>query len=670
MTLLLLTVLLIVSVILWQRVEALQLRVYALELDARGPVQTAFRQHEWATPPLQEAWRPQPQPEVEQPGDLPPAPAMPEPQPPEPALEDISAWPEDVAAAQPARRFGFEDIFGRYLPIWAGGITLAIAGFLIVKYSIDAGLLSPVIRVILGLLFGTGLIAGAEAALRRDDIARDPRIRQALSGAGIATLYASVLVAANLYHLIGPMTAFGGLAATTLLAALLSMRFGAPSAVLGLVGGLAAPALVGSTEPNVPLLASWLALTVGGLSVLGRRQRWWWLGALAVAGGFGWGILLIASELRDTAAILSVGTLTLLLSIIFPLLLVGPEGKVLRVGAALAGCAQMAAIVAIGGFAPLDWGLFALLSVALIWLSRRETMLADSPVVGLGVGILLTMAWLIPRPMELATILTIGALIYGVPAAWRLWRTNGRLGDAVQIAVIALAVTLVPAGHFWSQMDRGDFAPLALLGAVIAGGMAMLGWRNASRGEDSRFAILATAGIGMAAVAAGLVAPVWALAPVVAIAAVIALLFGRVAADSRIGGAAGAFAVAALVLLIAYDPNQIVRTIGLSTSALPLTAVMRWTIGAAAALAFARWSDDAPIRRAAEALSALLLYVAAAQLLPSPWLALVPAGMLAALALPGLRWPLRRCWRPGGQSSRRSLGQPALAALLSAHRSS
>jgi uncharacterized membrane protein len=57
-------------------------------------------------------------------------------------------------------------------------------------------------------------------------------------------------------------------------------------------------------------------------------------------------------------------------------------------------------------------------------------------------------------------------------------------------------------------------------------------------------------------------------------------------------------------------------------------------------LAFARWSEDAPVRRAAEALSALLLYVVAAQILPPLWLALVPAGMMAAFALTGRNAPL------------------------------
>ena len=84
-----------------------------------------------------------------------------------------------------------------------------------------------------------------------------------------------------------------GMAAVTALAMGLSLRFGAPSALLGLAGGLAAPALIGSAEPNIPLLSLYLALAVGGLCTLSRGQRWAWLGVSALVGGFGWGLMLM-----------------------------------------------------------------------------------------------------------------------------------------------------------------------------------------------------------------------------------------------------------------------------------------------------------------------------------------------------------------------------------------
>jgi hypothetical protein len=46
-----------------------------------------------------------------------------------PQLRNEGAGPQ----AEPDRGFSFDDIFGRRLPIWGGGITLAVAGMLIVK---------------------------------------------------------------------------------------------------------------------------------------------------------------------------------------------------------------------------------------------------------------------------------------------------------------------------------------------------------------------------------------------------------------------------------------------------------------------------------------------------------------------------------------------------------
>src|SRR3546814_16113029 len=93
----------------------------------------------------------------------------------------------------------------------------------------------------------------------------------------------------------------------------LSLRFGAPSALLGLVGGLAAPALVEAGQPNVPLLSCYLALAVGGLCVLSRAQRWMWLGVSALVGGAGWGVVMLAMGALDWASSLSVGLLVLML---------------------------------------------------------------------------------------------------------------------------------------------------------------------------------------------------------------------------------------------------------------------------------------------------------------------------------------------------------------------
>lgn len=628
-----------VSFVLWREVAKLRARVDLLEGNA--PV---FRYEvdpsdfEQPRPAQTERVR-APAIVVEEPAPLPvepeprPEPVVADPEIAEPAQATVEDFAPDEAEPRP--RLGFEELFGRRLPIWAGGVTLAVAGFLIVKYSIDSGLLSPVVRIILGLLFGSALIVAAEAALRGEGFVRDPRVRQALAGAGIATLYATILVAANVYQLIGPGTAFVGMALVTALAVGLSLRFGAPSAILGLVGGIAAPALVGSGEPNVPLLASYLALTVGGLTAVSRQQRWAWLGVGALIGGFGWGLVLLFGGAIDATSTLSIGILIILLGIAFPLVLLADRGTIMQRAAGLVGCAQMAALVALGGFAPLHWGLFGLISLAIVWLPRREPTLRQLPAGGLAIALLLTGAWDSPDRLLLGVVLGGITLIYGGHALARLWRAGGSLAEAIAIAAIAVAVLIVPLLHFY-RIDGADdlaFAALALVGAAIAGGSAAPGWRSETRRNDWRFALLvATAGALLVA-AATLALPVWAVAPASALVASALLLFARRADDPRIALTAWGFAAATIALLLAglTDAEQD-RAVGIAAPA-DLLLALRWLVPAAMAAWFAWRAEWSERKVAAQPFAILLAYVAAAQLVPPALLPLVPALMLIVLAV-------------------------------------
>ena len=541
------------------------------------------------------------------------------------------AQPQTAAAAEaspPRPALSFEDIFGRKLPIWAGGVTLAVCGFLIVKYSIDAGLLSPLVRVLGGLLFGSGLIAGAEAALQNESRVRDPRVRQALAGAGVATLYASILVATNVYQLVSPLVAFGGLALVTLLAGFLSVRFGPPSAILGLVGGLAAPALVGAGEPNVPLLSAYLALAVGGLATLGRTQRWYWLGAAALVGGFGWGLVLIFTGALSFADSLSIGLFLLLLGVALPMLLFGGErGHLVRLASTLAATAQLAALVAVGGFAMLHWGLFGLLGIAAVWLSRREKPLADLPAPALLTALLLMAAWPDPTRDHLALVLGGAAAIFGLPALWRLWRAEGRLSDAGAIAALSAAMLALPLFHL--DASEPTAALLALIGAGTAAGAALSGWRSPR--SDARFVML----VGTAAVLLGIAAafglPDRAVAPVWAIIAAGLVLLARAADDLKVERLAWAAALACVTLFLANFERNVALERAAGQPGLGLDAIeaLRWLVPAASALVFAQFGRFTTGKPVAQVAAVLLGYVAVAQVVPPALLPLVPAAAAA-----------------------------------------
>ncbi|MET1112221.1 MAG: DUF2339 domain-containing protein [Allosphingosinicella sp.] len=628
---------------MWTRIHALERRLEFAESGPAAPLAApapaAFAQA--PAPPVERWWEAEPIPAAD-----PVEAAAPETEPenlPKAEPERLLAPEPETADPEPARGFGFEELFGRRLPIWAGGITLAVAGVLIVRYSIEAGLLSPLVRFVAGLAFGGGLIAAAELALRLEHRVRDPRVRQALAGAGIASLYASILVGVNLYALIGPMTAFAAMAAVTVLAMGLSLRFGAPSALLGLVGGLAAPALVGAGDPNVPLLTLYLVSAVAGLSVLARTRRWTWLGIGALTGGLGWGLALVLGGVPDTADSLSIGAYLLVIGIALPhIALPARAARLVRIGESLVAASEMAALVAAGGFSLLHWGLFGLISIAIVWLARREEMFERLPLAGLALALPLIGIWPNPSPAHFALVLIGAAIIYGGPALRDLWRSKGGLIEVGQIAALSLGGALLAAIHFHRADGSADLAlaAVALAAAAFPAAAAALGWRTAGRREDSRFSLLVCTSALLAAAAAVLAIPIATLPLAIAAIAGALLLLSLAAGDVRIEPAAWLGACTAL-LLLAGAPGfaaEAQRTIGSGGPVDMAMAVLRWGGLAGAALLFAARARPGAVRAAAQAVAAALAYGAAAQLVPAAWLSLAAPAALLGLAFSGRRF--------------------------------
>lgn len=170
-----------------------------------------------------------------------------------------------------------------------GGIVLALAGLYLFQYTIERGLISPTVRVMLGTLAGLACVVGSEWVRKRGlGPAAD-----ALAGGGLVALYAAFWAAHGLYHLVGPVAAFVLIVVVTVAACVLAAaRSSALVAGLGLFGGFLAPISIPTALDQPASFSAYLLLLAFGMVVLGRRCGWPWLGwGSALAAGahlFGW----------------------------------------------------------------------------------------------------------------------------------------------------------------------------------------------------------------------------------------------------------------------------------------------------------------------------------------------------------------------------------------------
>ena len=206
------------------------------------------------------------------------------PSAPEDAPDQAPATPPPLPPAAP----GFEERVGTRWVVWLGGLTLALGGFFMVRYSIDAGLLGPGVRTLLGGAFALALLASGEWTRRKEStsaiavllIANIPAV---LTAAGTAVAFGTVYAAYALYGFLAPASAFillGLVALGTLAAALLH---GPMLAGLGIVAAFGTPLLVSSEKPDFWALYVYLAVVTAAAFGLARIRLWSWLAVSTVA---------------------------------------------------------------------------------------------------------------------------------------------------------------------------------------------------------------------------------------------------------------------------------------------------------------------------------------------------------------------------------------------------
>lgn len=463
---------------LWVANRDLKVRIEALE--RRFADQPA---------PVVEAVAPLPDPIPAEPEAAEPSLPPPQPGAAVPGVEEILFAPEPERERETLGAL-FERLVAGRLLIWLGGIALVVAAVYLIRYSIEIGLVTPEARMIGAAAFGLLLLGLGEYARKGQLLAEDPRIAQALVGAGIAVLYATAYGSHVLYGLTGTAATSGTMLAITALALGLSLRHGAPTAVMGLIGGFLTPVLVGDSNSGaVPLLA-YLGLLDLAIFLIAWRRGWTWLATAAVALSFLWATYLLSRPPQDA---LASGVFILVLAVAASLVRPGEGRSLGLIQPILIGIVQLTLLVARTDLDVSAWSLFAALAAASMVLAVLRPGYQLGPPVALAFALLLLFGKAATQLSPFVPEAAIGiTLLFGLGglllASWRpaaLWSAIGAIGLAGPVLIL--------------RAVRPELLPMAGWGALLALlalGPALLIWRD--RGRAS-----ATAPADMALLVAG-----------------------------------------------------------------------------------------------------------------------------------------------------------------------
>lgn len=464
-----------------------------------------------------------------------------------------AADPHPVAApsTEPeatARALDLEGLIGGRLPVWIGGAALVLAGFFLVRAAIDSGWFGPGARTLLACLLAFVLIGASEAARRLPATRDDPRIGQALAGAGVASLYATLYLAAALYHLVAPLPAFVLLLGITGAGLALSLRQGPPTAIMALAGGFLAPLVAGYDAAGTGPLLVYLALLLAALFVLSARRGWSWLAVASAAAGFGWTGFLALMLGADERPV--VGGFVVLLSIAAALALPasGTRLRWLRIAPLALGLVQLVALAPSLDFSPLGWAFTLVLAAAAVALAWRQPELSPAPLIA--AALLVTLLALAPARASTGAAAIAATLVLGGAGMRRSREHRDRALLAVAglfgpLAVLQLgtpqllprtgwtpfdlAIAAAAGWLAWRHRDRVEGVDPGLTGGALAAAGAAVLAGLALAGEDAAGIALAAALVALAEVARRLGARA------LAAAAAVPLALGLLAAHREIG---------------------------------------------------------------------------------------------------------------------------------------
>ncbi|MGE0501373.1 MAG: DUF2339 domain-containing protein [Rhizobiaceae bacterium] len=514
----------------------------------------------------------------------------------EPAVPATIAHPP---AERPRR--DIETALGTRWAVWVGGLALAFGAVFLIRYSIEAGVFGPRLRLTLAAILGLALAGGGEF-LRRNAGFKMPveglqnaYVPAILTAAGAFTLFGTVYAAHAIYGFIGPTAAFTLLGVVGIATVAAALIHGQWLGALGLIGSYATPALVASNAPNAWALFVFVGVILVAAAVIARARRWTPLMALAFAGPGLWLPLYLARAPDPDFIVVLFNQTVTLASLAFIWLGAGNDrGRIDAASIVPAVLSAVAAtalgvrpeLVAAGGFPYAAVVTAAMLAVAV----HRERALALAAGAAFAAVVVharaalggsytfefsggdLTIDGLPVLPFAPGGALWSGglALLFVGAGLWSAWRFVGRPGwRAAAWAALAVVPPLAILVSDWVAVGNLDVDPLraALAGLLFLAFAAGCEWvaRAETPPQSGGRAVSVLVGGGFVALALALMmafGPGVTTVLTAAVAAAAALATRR--RDWPALGWAAVAAVLLTILRIAIDPT-IVGSAALST---------------------------------------------------------------------------------------------------------
>lgn len=363
----------------------------------------------------------------------------------------------------------FENLVGGRLLIWVGGAALVVAAVFLIRYSIDIGLITPAMRMIAAAIFGIVLVGLGEWAHGSQRLADDKRVPQALVGAGLAILYATVYGSYILYGFLGLNLSSALMLAITVAALLLSFRHGIGTAALGMIGGFLTPWLVGDPDAGAPPLLAYIALLNVAVFWIAWRRGWGWLAGVAVLASFAWtAVFLFRPSPEDAVA---AGWFAVGLGIVAGLL--KPAGTSLTwIQPVAIAATEVMILTARIDVETLGWVAYAVIAIASVAITRIKDHVPAVPAYVLVLGVLLIpVRFLLQDESGIASaaagmtlLFGVGGLALAIERRSGLWAALSAVGFAAPVLVLRLtdAALLGPA-EWGAAMAMLALGPIALV---------------------------------------------------------------------------------------------------------------------------------------------------------------------------------------------------------------